>query len=254
MASTKRKVEDTDLPVDGGKPSKIQKVDESKDDTASPKSTKASKTKTKSESKSKSGNADSKNVQSGGVIQRIQKQLEFYFSDGNLPTDTHLNEVMGKNNGFYPIRQLLIFNKIKALTQSVLDLQRAIERSSQIEMNAERSGVKRHSSLPPLPTAEDLNKRTIFAKGFHPRTTQQQLTQFWKSQVPNESDVKSVFMIKDRITTGLIGKNERKEVFRFTVCACFKYFPSEFLREIQWEFSFNELDPRTFIESFTLHF
>jgi len=206
MSSLKRKVEDTDLPADGGKPAKQQKVDPQKQDSES-KSIK---------SESNSGIAEQqKEHQPNPNLSKIQSQLEFYWSDGNLPTDDHILSTTKENNGYYPLLKVLTFRKIQELTTSRLDLIAAVEQSSKIELNADKSGIRRHSTMPPLPTKKDMVNRSIFAKGFHPRMTVQQIETFWKSRVPDDSDILSVFLQRERVTTGIMSKSQSKQVRRF---------------------------------------
>lgn len=79
----------------------------------------------------------------------IKKQVEFYFSDSNFRKDTFLRTAADSDpEGFVPIKILLTFNKLKALTTVEEDVAAAIEGSSTVVLNDSRDKIRRASPLP----------------------------------------------------------------------------------------------------------
>ena len=52
------------------------------------------------------------------LLQSLRTQVEYYFSEQNLATDTYLNTVMANNNGRVPTALIATFPKIQRLFQT----------------------------------------------------------------------------------------------------------------------------------------
>jgi len=50
---------------------------------------------------------------------KMLRQVEYYFSDSNIHTDTFLKDTMKENDGWFPIKKLLDFPRIKQLVEKV---------------------------------------------------------------------------------------------------------------------------------------
>ncbi|KAJ4878115.1 La-related protein 6A [Raphanus sativus] len=110
---------------------------------------------------------------------KIIRQVEYYFSDENLPTDKFLLNAMKKNKkGFVPISTIATFHKMKKLTRDHALIVSALKESSFLVVSSDEKKVKRLSPLPevrdpkiftvlvenlPEDHSED-NIRTIFGK------------------------------------------------------------------------------------------
>ncbi|KAF0919936.1 hypothetical protein E2562_032342 [Oryza meyeriana var. granulata] len=103
----------------------------------------------------------------GGVVltddltDRIVKQVEYYFSDENLPTDEFLMKFVKKNKqGFVPIGVIASFRRMKKLSQDLSIIEAVLRASSKLVLSPDGKRVRR---LHPLPHNElkDTKKRTV---------------------------------------------------------------------------------------------
>ena len=94
----------------------------------------------------------------------IKRQVEFYFSDANYRRDTFLKAAAESDpNGFIQISILLTFNKMKSIATSVEEISAALENSTIVTLNEDKTKLKKTTALP----EEDTSKpRTVYAKGY----------------------------------------------------------------------------------------
>ncbi|CAN6909828.1 unnamed protein product [Brassica oleracea] len=89
-------------------------------------------------------------------------QVEYYFSDENLPTDKFLLNAMKKNKkGFVPISSIATFHKMKKLTRDLDLIVSALKESSFLVVSSDGKKVKR---LSPLPEARDPKVFTVLVE------------------------------------------------------------------------------------------
>ncbi|XP_013693021.2 la-related protein 6A isoform X2 [Brassica napus] len=94
--------------------------------------------------------------------QKIIRQVEYYFSDENLPTDKFLLNAMKKNKkGFVPISSIATFHKMKKLTRDLDLIVSALKESSFLVVSSDGKKVKR---LSPLPEARDPKVFTVLVE------------------------------------------------------------------------------------------
>lgn len=80
---------------------------------------------------------------------KIIKQVEYYFSDENLPTDKYMMSMMKKNKkGFVPIGVIASFRKMKKLIQDKSVISVALRKSSLLVVSSDGMKVKRRHPLP----------------------------------------------------------------------------------------------------------
>ncbi|CAO1946028.1 unnamed protein product [Urochloa humidicola] len=110
----------------------------------------------------------------GGVVltdelrDQIVKQVEYYFSDENLPTDEFMLKYMKKNKkGFFPIETIASFKKMKKLAQDLSVIVAALRTSSKLVVSPDGKRVRR---LHPLPQNElkDSKKSTVLVENLPP--------------------------------------------------------------------------------------
>lgn len=78
----------------------------------------------------------------------ILRQVEFYFSDGNLVTDKFLiRQINASEDGFVPLSIIASFNKIKKLSEDLAVIATALRMSSVLEVAPDGSSVRRVASL-----------------------------------------------------------------------------------------------------------
>ncbi|EFN54683.1 hypothetical protein CHLNCDRAFT_135301 [Chlorella variabilis] len=91
---------------------------------------------------------------------RLRQQIEFYFSDSNLPRDKFLQEtVRGDPEGYVDIALLCIFSRVRALLKSsvsdpaavkdatVADVADALEAADSLVLSDDRKRVRRAAAL-----------------------------------------------------------------------------------------------------------
>ncbi|KZV51047.1 la-related protein 6A [Dorcoceras hygrometricum] len=82
---------------------------------------------------------------------KIIKQVEYYFSDENLPNDKFLLKYVTRNDGYVPIGVIASFRKMKKLTRDMSLIVAALKESSLVVVSSNGNKVKR---LHPLPLAD----------------------------------------------------------------------------------------------------
>ncbi|XP_013593562.1 PREDICTED: la-related protein 6A-like [Brassica oleracea var. oleracea] len=101
-------------------------------------------------------------VSNDELKQKIIRQVEYYFSDENLPTDKFLLNAMKKNKkGFVPISSIATFHKMKKLTRDLDLIVSALKESSFLVVSSDGKKVKR---LSPLPEARDPKVFTVLVE------------------------------------------------------------------------------------------
>ncbi|CAO2842201.1 unnamed protein product [Amaranthus hypochondriacus] len=92
---------------------------------------------------------------------RIIKQVEFYFSDANLPSDKFLlKQVKKDKEGFISISLIASFRKMKKLTKDSSLIVDALKESSQLVVSSDGKKVKRLHPLP-INVGTDPKLRTV---------------------------------------------------------------------------------------------
>eukprot|EP00753_Platysulcus_tardus_P014838 PLAT4568.2.p1 GENE.PLAT4568.2~~PLAT4568.2.p1 ORF type:complete len:311 (+),score=102.83 PLAT4568.2:152-1084(+) len=85
----------------------------------------------------------------------VLEQVEYYFSDENLPRDAFMLDAMAKNGGSMPVKTLLTFHKMKKFRLSESKLAAALRASQVVVVHrvGKRQMVRRRQPLP-LPPFE----------------------------------------------------------------------------------------------------
>jgi len=94
----------------------------------------------------------------------ILVQMEFYFSDGNLPRDNFLLELVTQNAGrWVKLETFLKFKMILRRVDNVENLAKCVEDSETLEMNETRTEIRRKVKC--TWTLADFNKCLTYVKG-----------------------------------------------------------------------------------------
>ncbi|KAH7831121.1 putative La domain-containing protein [Monocercomonoides exilis] len=108
----------------------------------------------------------------------IKKQIEFYFSDENLPRDKFLQAECKKTpEGWIDISVLTTFKKLAALSKDVPVIADAISDSELLVLSEDKTKVRRKTSAP---SQEELDNRTLYIKGLPKEATLEELIQFFE--------------------------------------------------------------------------
>ncbi|EGD77348.1 hypothetical protein PTSG_08444 [Salpingoeca rosetta] len=104
---------------------------------------------------------------------KIIKQVEYYFSDRNYPRDKFMQETAKKSDEqWIPLSTLLTFNKLKTITEDQDEVVAALKEapnSVHFQLNESGDAIRRNPAKP-IATQEELDQRTIYVKGFDPKT------------------------------------------------------------------------------------
>ncbi|XP_031617048.1 la-related protein 7 [Contarinia nasturtii] len=98
---------------------------------------------------------------------RIRQQMEFYFGDSNLSKDRFLSKLMAENP-YVPLDVFLTFNKIKAMANSIEELQKAIDGSEMLELSDDRQSVRRTTEIQ---KKDQLDEYMIYVEALPPNAT-----------------------------------------------------------------------------------
>ncbi|XP_062527560.1 la-related protein 7 isoform X3 [Bombyx mori] len=93
------------------------------------------------------------------IYEKILKQMEFYFSDANLTKDRYLGELV-KNDPYVALEVFLKFNKIRSMTQDIVDIAKAMKHSTMLELSEDKLKVKRKTSV----ISYDADARTVYVE------------------------------------------------------------------------------------------
>uniref|UniRef100_UPI0000683408 La protein n=1 Tax=Trypanosoma brucei TaxID=5691 RepID=UPI0000683408 len=81
--------------------------------------------------------------------QKLQKQVEFYFSDVNVQRDIFLKGKMAENaEGFVSLETLLTFKRVNSVTTDVKEVVEAIRPSEKLVLSEDGLMVRRRDPLP----------------------------------------------------------------------------------------------------------
>jgi len=95
---------------------------------------------------------------------KILKQVEFYFSDHNLPKDKFLNAELKKNDGWVLIATIATFKRMRQLTEDMDTIVAALRKSPELlEVSEDGTKVRRKKELP---EDLDLDPNSVYFKGF----------------------------------------------------------------------------------------
>ena len=135
---------------------------------------------------------------------KIIKQVEFYFSDSNLPRDRFLQEELKKNeDGWIALSTIGSFKRMQALSTDLAVIAEALKDSKFVEVSADGTSVRRISALPEH-TADSM-KTSVLVRGFNPETTTlEQLEEFFAS-------------VSGKVTAIRLRRNAQSKTFKGSV-------------------------------------
>ncbi|KAF8927971.1 hypothetical protein EDD21DRAFT_448601 [Dissophora ornata] len=132
---------------------------------------------------------------------KILKQVEFYFSDSNLPQDKFMSELIKKStDGYVNISRIASFKRMREFTDVDMIVEALRESKELLEVNEVGDKVRRKTPITP---SKDHFHRSIYAKGFGEETPslQLELEQFFATL----GDSKSVRMRRNAETNEFKG-------------------------------------------------
>lgn len=95
---------------------------------------------------------------------KILDQIEFYFSDSNLPRDNFLRTKVAEDpNGYVDLEIIASFKRVKEMSEDIEIIKKAVSQSDMLRLNEEGTRIKRTK---PLPMTDTTDERSVYAKGF----------------------------------------------------------------------------------------
>ncbi|CAJ0592413.1 unnamed protein product [Cylicocyclus nassatus] len=127
------------------------------------------------------------------IDERVVKQLEYYFGNINLPRDRFLQDNMKQDDGWIPIKTLLTFNRLAAITTDADVIANAVKAANSEIISVSEDGQKiRRNIGNPLPENsleywQKIKHCTVYMKGFEQNTSLDDIMTFAKKfgQVEN---------------------------------------------------------------------
>lgn len=128
---------------------------------------------------------------------KILRQMEYYFGNHNLLRDKFLKEKIKEDDGWISIETMLNCHRLKKMTSDPIVVKDSIKDSELIEVNEAGDKVRRNTAMP-LPEEtkeykEQLAARTVYAKGFKPNSTLDDIMSFFE----NYGNIENVYMRRD---------------------------------------------------------
>lgn len=107
----------------------------------------------------------SKKREMGVDLDAVRRQVEYYFSDSNLPRDKFLRAKTEENeDGYVELTTLLNFNRLAKLGATPALIANAVKGSELVGLDDTRTRIRR---MMPLPEEPEWRNRSIYAKGWN---------------------------------------------------------------------------------------
>ncbi|CAH0404606.1 unnamed protein product [Chilo suppressalis] len=148
----------------------------------------------------------------------IIRQVEYYFSDVNLPRDKFLREQVKLDDGWIPLDVLMRFNRLIKLSSDANVIVNALNNSTSglLEVSDDSKKVRRNPELPIPEMNEERRKellaRTVYAKGFPKHASLDDLIKFFK----DHEEVENIIMRR------YLDRTTKKRLFKGSVFVTFK--------------------------------
>lgn len=125
---------------------------------------------------------------------KLVNQIEFYFSDSNLPRDKFLRETVENDpEGFVDIALLVTFTRVRSLLGSserridgdlVTAVAVALDASTQLTVSCDKKRVRRNSELRPRAEVDaEVEQRSLYVSPFPMDVTIDELRAFFSQHV-----------------------------------------------------------------------
>ncbi len=139
-------------------------------------------------------------------VAKIIKQVEFYFSDANLPRDRFLQEELKKNEeGWIALATIASFSRMKTLASSVEEIAAALRtatETSNVEVSEDGVCVRRKTALPE--TVDNI-RTSVFVRGFPVEETTLEALEVFFEGVCTEGSVAAIRMRRNPQTKAFKG-------------------------------------------------
>ncbi|GFR46083.1 hypothetical protein Agub_g7568 [Astrephomene gubernaculifera] len=116
------------------------------------------------------------------LLSSLVKQVEFYFSDANLPTDKKLLKQIRKDpDGYVPVKLFANFRKVRALSKDVAVITDALRGATQLQLSEDGKRVRRIVAVPEYDIT-DIQRRTIVVENLpgNPSPTIESVTDMFR--------------------------------------------------------------------------
>lgn len=141
------------------------------------------------------------------VTAKILKQVEFYFSDSNLPRDKFLKGLVDKDaDGWVEIATIASFARMKSLSTDNEVIVNAVKSSpTLLQVSEDGTKLKRTAPLP-QDFSQKQQENSTYAKGFKEDTTLDAIEEFFNSHLKEGEKLNAIRMrrLKDKNFKGSV--------------------------------------------------
>ncbi|KAJ3685131.1 hypothetical protein LUZ61_014295 [Rhynchospora tenuis] len=138
---------------------------------------------------------------------QIVRQVEYYFSDENLPTDKFLLKYVKKNGrGSVPIGVIASFRKMKKLVKDPSLIEAALRTSSKLVVSEDGKKVRRLNPLPIIVERKDDKLRTVVVENLPENYSEESIRQTF-------GEIGKIVKISIEDPQAAEGSHSRKEVY-----------------------------------------
>jgi lupus La protein len=172
------------------------------------------------------------------LVQKIIRQIEYYFGDINLNKDKFMKDEIQKDAGWVDLETLTKFNRLKALSSDPVEIITALKQSTNdlLEIDEENKKVRRTKPLPENLDEFDITvkQNTVYVKGFPETLSLDELISYFEGH----GKVLQVFMRRFPSTKKFKGSvfvtfDSNEEVKKFLELDEVKYHEEVLVRESQ---------------------
>ena len=117
-------------------------------------------------------------------LEKIKKQIEFYFSDANFRVDAFMKQQSLLNNGFIPIDTILTFKKMKELNADKDLIKKSIADSKTVECKDDCLKKIETEEFKNYVCDTDIDSRCLYISGFNKESTLEDIENILASMNP----------------------------------------------------------------------
>ena len=139
-----------------------------------------------------------------GKLEQIREQMEFYFSDSNLPRDTFLmNKISEDPQGWVSLELIAKFKRMSMMGATTSMMIESVRDSKTVEVNAEGTRIRRTS---PIPTQDKTIDKSVVVGLLPESSTLQQLQKFFSKY----GKVRGWGKLRTQLIGGSVGKGAER--------------------------------------------
>lgn len=116
-------------------------------------------------------------------LEKIKKQVEFYFSDANFRIDAFMKQQSLLNNGYIPIDTILTFKKMKDLNADKESVKKSLSNSTVVEIKEDCLKKIENENFKNYVCDTDIDSKCIFISNFDKSSTLEDIEEILKKHM-----------------------------------------------------------------------